>query len=82
MPIASSPSTAAQSSFETTAPVSPRYPTRNRKSTQQPDFIYSCYSSSFVSFLASVHRLSEPFDEPKSHLFLGHFSVLFLAIFE
>ena len=60
MPIASSPSTAAQSSSETTTPVSPRYPTRNRKSTQQPDFIYSCYSSSFVSFLASVHRLSEP----------------------
>jgi len=30
------------------------------KSTKLPDFAYSCYSSSFTSFLASIHCLSEP----------------------
>ncbi|KAH7571721.1 hypothetical protein JRO89_XS04G0125500 [Xanthoceras sorbifolium] len=39
---------------------SPRYPQRIRKSTQLPDFAYSCYSNSFSSFLASIHSLSEP----------------------
>lgn len=34
--------------------------TRVRKSTQLPDFAYSCYSSSFASFVTFVHRLSEP----------------------
>jgi len=33
---------------------------RIRKSTKLPDFAYSCYSSSFTSFLASIHCLSEP----------------------
>ena len=33
---------------------------RIRKSTKLPDFAYSCYSSSFASFLASIHCLSEP----------------------
>ena len=30
-----------------------------RKSTKLPDFAYSCYSSSFTSFLASIHYLSK-----------------------
>ena len=33
----------------------PRQSIRIRKSTKLPDFVYSCYSSSFTSFLASVH---------------------------
>jgi hypothetical protein len=37
-----------------------RYPSRDRKSTQLPDFVYSIYSPSFASFLTSVHSLSEP----------------------
>ena len=32
-----------------------------RKSTKLPDFVYSCYSTSFTSFLASIHCLSKPF---------------------
>ncbi|CAJ2651271.1 unnamed protein product [Trifolium pratense] len=39
---------------------SPRYPSRDRKSTQLPDFVYSTYSPSFASFLTSIHNLSEP----------------------
>jgi hypothetical protein len=35
--------------------------TRIHKSTKLPDFAYSCYSSSFTSFLASIHCLSKPF---------------------
>ena len=38
----------------------PRYPSRQRKSTQLPDFVYSTYSASFASFLTSIHSLSEP----------------------
>ena len=39
------------------------------------------------SFLATTRRASDAclrrvYDEPKSHLFLVHFSVLFLAIIE
>lgn len=30
------------------------------KSTKLPDFAFSCYSSSFSTFLASIHCLSEP----------------------
>ena len=30
-----------------------------RKSTKLLDFVYSCYSSSFTSFLASIHCLSD-----------------------
>ena len=30
------------------------------KSTQLPDFAYSCYSPSFTSFLASLRNLYEP----------------------
>jgi len=33
---------------------------RIRKSTKLPDFAYSCYSSSFTSFLAYIHCLFEP----------------------
>ncbi|CAJ2650750.1 unnamed protein product [Trifolium pratense] len=43
-----------------TAPPPPRYPSRDRKSTQLPDFVYSTYSTSFASFLTSIHSLSEP----------------------
>jgi len=32
-----------------------------RKSTKLLDFTYSCYSSSFTFFLASIHCLFEPF---------------------
>ncbi|XP_039688543.1 uncharacterized protein [Medicago truncatula] len=39
---------------------SPRYPTRQRTSTQLPEFIYSMYSASFASFLTTIHSLSEP----------------------
>jgi len=38
----------------------PRQSIRIRKSTKLPDFAYSCYSSSFTSFLASIHCLFEP----------------------
>lgn len=34
---------------------------RIRKSTKLPDFAYSCYSSSFTSFLASIHCLGALF---------------------
>ena len=34
--------------------------TRPRKTTKLPDFSYSSYSTSFVSFLVSLHSLSEP----------------------
>ncbi|CAJ2636330.1 unnamed protein product [Trifolium pratense] len=37
-----------------------RYPLRDRKSTQLPDFVYSTYSASFASFLTCVHSLFEP----------------------
>ena len=30
------------------------------KSTKSPDFSYCCYSSSFTSFLASIHYFSKP----------------------
>ena len=33
---------------------------RTRKSIQLPEFSYSFYSSSFTSFLASIHTLCEP----------------------
>jgi hypothetical protein len=41
-------------------PPPPHYPSRDRKSTQLPDFVYSTYSASFASFLTSIHSLSEP----------------------
>ena len=41
-------------------PPPPRYPQRLRKSTQLPDFAYSCYSDSFRCFLTSIHQLYEP----------------------
>ncbi|TXG68486.1 hypothetical protein EZV62_003421 [Acer yangbiense] len=50
---------ATQAPSETVDP-HPRYPQRTRKSTQLPDFSYSCYSDSFSTFLASIHSLSEP----------------------
>lgn len=41
-------------------PPTPRYPSRERKSTQFPDFVYSTYSASFASFLTSIQSLYEP----------------------
>ena len=38
----------------------PSRPYRNKKSTKLPDFVYSSYSPAFASFIANVHRLSEP----------------------
>jgi hypothetical protein len=52
-------STAPQASSEIMDPPL-RQSIRIRKSTKLPDFAYSCYSSSFTSFLASIHCLSEP----------------------
>lgn len=46
-----SPLAAAQSPPKTSVPP-PTHLVRIRKSTQLPDFAYSCYSSSFISFLA------------------------------
>jgi hypothetical protein len=58
-PEASFSSTAPQASFEIVDPP-PRQSIHIRKSTKLPDFAYSCYSSSFTSFLASIHCLFEP----------------------
>jgi hypothetical protein len=52
-------STAPQASSEIMDPPL-RQSIRIRKSTKLPDFVYSCYSSSFTSFLASIHCLFEP----------------------
>jgi len=49
-------STSSQASSEIVDPP-PRQPIRIRKSTKLPDFAYSCYSSSFTSFLASINCL-------------------------
>jgi hypothetical protein len=53
-------STAPQALSEIVDPP-PGQSSRIRKSTKLPDFAYSCYSSSFTSFLASIHCLFEPF---------------------
>jgi hypothetical protein len=52
-------STAPQASSEIVDPP-PRQSIRIRESTKLPNFAYSCYSSSFTSFLASIHCLFEP----------------------
>jgi len=52
-------STTPQASSEIVDPP-PRQSIRIRKSIKLPDFVYSCYSSSFTSFLASIHCLFEP----------------------
>ncbi|GKC14129.1 gag-pol polyprotein, partial [Tanacetum coccineum] len=50
------PPVTTQSSFEVeTVPLTNVRPIRNRKSTNRDDFVYSCYSSSFASFVASTH---------------------------
>ncbi|GKF29654.1 gag-pol polyprotein [Tanacetum coccineum] len=55
------PPTSTQSSSEVAVvPPANFRPTRIRKSTRKDDFVYSCYSSSFSSFFASVHCLHEP----------------------
>ncbi|GKD42492.1 retrovirus-related pol polyprotein from transposon TNT 1-94, partial [Tanacetum coccineum] len=55
------PPTTTQSSSEVAAvPLANVRPTRIRKSTKNDDFVYSCYSSSFASFVASIHSLHEP----------------------
>jgi hypothetical protein len=51
-------STAPQASSEIVDP-RPRQSIRICKSSKLPDFAYSCYSSSFTSFLASIHCLFE-----------------------
>ena len=48
------------------------YPKRACKSTQLPDFSYSCYSSYFTSFLAFIHHLSEPLSYGEEILNLFH----------
>jgi hypothetical protein len=50
---------APQASYEIMDPP-PRQSIRIRKSTKLPNFAYSCYSSSFTFFLASIHCLFEP----------------------
>jgi hypothetical protein len=52
-------STAPQASSEIVDPP-PRQSIHIRKSIKLPDFAYSCYSSSFTSFVASIHCLFEP----------------------
>jgi len=52
-------STAPQTSSKIVNPP-PRQSIRIHKSTKLPDFAYSCHSSSFTSFLASIHCLFEP----------------------
>jgi hypothetical protein len=52
-------STAPQASYEIVDPP-PHQSIRIRKSTKLLDFAYSCYSSSFTSFLAFIHCLFEP----------------------
>jgi hypothetical protein len=59
-PEASFSSIAPQASSEIVDPP-PHQSIRISKSTKLPDFAYSCYSSSFTSFLASIHCLFEPF---------------------
>ncbi|GKA46039.1 retrovirus-related pol polyprotein from transposon TNT 1-94 [Tanacetum coccineum] len=55
------PTTTTQSSPKVLAvPHQNVRPTRIRKSTKKDDFVYSCYSSSFASFVAFVHNLHEP----------------------
>jgi hypothetical protein len=66
-PEASFSSTALQASFEIMDP-----PLRQSihicKSIKLPDFAYSCYSSSFTFFLASIHCLFEPSSYKKAIL--------------
>ncbi|KAI5437872.1 hypothetical protein KIW84_023840 [Lathyrus oleraceus] len=52
--------TATQDPSAIVDPPPPRYPSRDRKSTQLPDFVYYTYSTYFSSFLTFIHSLSEP----------------------
>ncbi|GKD61479.1 gag-pol polyprotein, partial [Tanacetum coccineum] len=55
------PPTSTQSSSEVAVvPPANVRPTRIRKSTRKDDFVYSCYSSLFSLFIASVDCLHEP----------------------
>ncbi|GJT06742.1 retrovirus-related pol polyprotein from transposon TNT 1-94 [Tanacetum coccineum] len=59
----STPDTTPQTTTSTETAVDPPTsgrPKSNYKSKKWDDFVYSCYSNSFSSFLASVHRLHEP----------------------
>jgi len=58
-PKASFSSTTPQASSEIVDPPL-RQSIRIHKSTKLPDFAYSCYSSSFTFFLASIHCFFEP----------------------
>jgi hypothetical protein len=58
-PEAPSSSITPQTSSKTVDPP-PHQSIRIHKSTKLPDFAYSCYSSLFTSFLASIHCLFEP----------------------
>jgi hypothetical protein len=66
-PEASFSSTAPQASSKIVDP--PLHQSiRIHKSTKLPDFAYYCYSSSFTSFLASIHCLFEPSSYKKAIL--------------
>lgn len=52
--------TAIQEPHAIVDPPPPRYPSRDSKSTQLPDFVYFTYYDSFDSFITSIHHFSEP----------------------
>ena len=66
-PEASFSSTAPQASSDIVDPP-PCQSIRIRKSIKLPDFAYSCYSSSFTSFLAYIHCLFKPYSYKKTIL--------------
>jgi len=58
--LVNSPTTQAQSFLKVMVPLPPVQPSRNRKSTQLFDFVYSSYSGSFAVFIVFINRLHEP----------------------
>ncbi|GKC97010.1 gag-pol polyprotein [Tanacetum coccineum] len=54
------PTTTQSSTKVVVGPPPSGRPKRNCKSTKTNDFIYSCYSNFFSSFIAFVHRLHKP----------------------
>ena len=63
-----SSSMVSQAPFEIVDPPL-RRSTRICKSTKWPNSAYSCFSSSFTSFLSSIHCLSEPCSYKKAFLY-------------
>ena len=55
-----SPTTSAQSYPKVMITLPHVRPSRNRKSTQQLDFVYSSYSGSFTSFIAYREVVCDP----------------------